>query len=204
MDDHRWAFYVWERYRHGSPAKDRAAIVHLDGHFDGVCDIQTREDRNELRALADLDTVHAKVSESDGIGFDSFIAPAILRGWVREVHFYVTQEDTDPGIDSDVLNEGNCVQFIHASLNDLANRTIERPLYFDLCLDLYCDGKKQWEATRWVDEKVLDSLTQIAHLVAAADIVTVSLSFGYSGSEDQTRHLARTVVPVLQEMMSNQ
>ena len=38
MDDHKWAYYVWEKYRCESVHNPPFTLVHLDRHWDGVDD----------------------------------------------------------------------------------------------------------------------------------------------------------------------
>ena len=44
-------------------------------------------------------------------------------------------------------------------------------------------------------EDVLGFIEAVAHHIKAAALVTVSMSFGYSGSEDDTRHLTQLAIP---------
>jgi len=196
MDDHRWAFYVWERMRLKDPGP--YTMVHLDYHYDGVNDFRDREDLRCLLSASTESEIYRLVKDDHLIRYDSFIAPAIIRGFIKEVHFYCLQSDgeTDPGIDSDILHENGCDQFFHSDLKELVAAVGSRPILFDLCLDLFNkDDDKLYEGTLWSDSEIRDTLDICQPLLAAAAAITVSLSFGYSGTEEQTRHLARLVLP---------
>ena len=130
--------------------------------------------------------------------YDSFIAPAIIRGYISEVHFFCCQseEDTEPGVDEDILSQYDCRQFFYQHPEELVATRISTPLLYDLCLDLFNkDDGKMCEGTLWSDAEILRVLEICRPLLERAAAVTVSMSFGYSGTEDQTRHLAKLVVP---------
>jgi hypothetical protein len=196
MDDHRWAFYVWEKARaqNNSPY----TLVHLDFHYDGVNDFQEPDDRERLASVATENKLLKLVEDKDHIRYDSFIAPAVIRGLIKEIHFYCKQseEDSEPGTDSDILEENNCSQFFYTDIEELVSSVHSGPILFDLCLDLFNkDNNKMYEGTLWKDAEIISTLDVCQSLVTSASVVTISLSFGYSGTEEQTRHLASIAIP---------
>ncbi|CAB3773922.1 UPF0489 family protein [Paraburkholderia humisilvae] len=97
MDDHRWASLVWTRSgfeREIGPF----SLVHADYHWDGVNDFHENEDARERLLTADLMEIEAMVRNKDRIQYDSFIAPAVIRKLVTEVHFPGKQTSTGPGL----------------------------------------------------------------------------------------------------------
>lgn len=62
---------------------------------------------------ADLPTLETMIREDNWIRYDSFIAPAVIRGLVSDVHFYCLQGDTEPGIDQDTLDAAGSRQTLH-------------------------------------------------------------------------------------------
>ena len=59
---------------------------------------------------------------------------------------------------------------------------------------------KEFEGDLWTDADVLKFLEAARSHILAAAVVTISLSFGYSGAEEDTRHLAQLVVPRILEL----
>jgi UPF0489 domain len=202
MDDHRWAFWVWAR-----TGLKGATLVHADYHFDAINDL-TPEELEELRHLpiAEIESKYLLPANQDAmneqktpIQMDSFIAPAILLGLINQVFFFCYQTDTDVGVSEDVLEAGRCRQTMLKASKDLRNIRAS-PLLFDLCLDLFnLDPKRRMyeETNLWTDGEIIEFLGHAEGLFQRADLVTISCSFGYSGSEEQTRALTRLVLPAI-------
>jgi hypothetical protein len=198
MDNHRWAFLVWEQNRQ----HESYLLVHADQHWDSVDDFAL-EKQEKIRLLhANADQIKQYVVDNKYIRFDSFIAPAIRRNMIDEVHFYCTQKSTDMGLDENLLIEFCTEQIIHPNINSLATAVFKKPIIFDLCLDLFNsadDDLAYYEGDLWSDSEILDFLKSIQHIIKEADIVTISISFGYSGSYNDSRHLTQLVCPVIME-----
>jgi hypothetical protein len=193
MDNHRWACLVWERHR----SANRYCLIHADFHWDAVDDFRDNETQKVALLSADISGIERFVVENNWIQYDSFIAPAVRRGLFKEVHFLCTEDDNDIGLDEDLLLASGTTQFIHDTVESLVNHNIQTPLIFDLCLDLF-NKADNWETgDLWSDSEIESFLESVAPLVRAAEVVTVSLSFGYSGTEADTRHLAKIVLPRL-------
>jgi len=43
MDDHRWAYFIWEQCLNRNRIKKPYALLHLDYHWDGVNDFFGRQ-----------------------------------------------------------------------------------------------------------------------------------------------------------------
>ena len=197
MDDHKWALYIWDRYRAHSGIH-RFSLFHADYHWDGVNDFRDAPAELEILLKADEDVLFERIKEERLVQYDSFIAPAVMRGLFDEVHFYCKQDDgSDIGIDDEALNIGKTKQFIHENTDTVTALNFPSPLIFDLCLDLFNKSDYHYQSDLWSDEEILNFLTSVKQLVAQARIVTVSLSFVFSGTEEDTRRLAKLVLPVL-------
>lgn len=199
MDDHKWAFLIWDRAKRNSEVQ-KFSLIHADYHWDGVNDFHGSPARTADLLSAD-DAGLMRIMRCDNlICFDSFIAPAVLRGIFDEIHFFCLQDDGgDVGLDEELLRDTATAQVIHENLGSLLQREFASPLIFDLCLDLFNRSKKWYEGDIWPDAEIMEVLSAIRPLVETAKLVTISMSFGYSGTENQTRHLAKLVVPTLLE-----
>lgn len=196
MDNHKWALWVWEQHAlHIQNSK--FTLAHADFHWDGGYHPYDNPDKSAEVLGADLDQLKALIAEDVWIRYDSFIVPALLRGRFDMVHFFCKQDDGyDLAISQDLLDLTGTGQVLHDSVESLASITPQRPLIFDLCLDLFNrESKNEYGSDLWSDEEVQAFLQAVRPLIEGASLVTVSLSFGCSGSEVDTRHLAAYVMP---------
>jgi len=203
MDNHKWALYAWQVTRE-ELGLDRFALVHADYHWDGVDDFLDYPDRISELLAADAGQLRQMTAENTTIRFDSFIAPAVRRSMLREVHFYCEQTDgQDIGIDAQILSEAGTAQFVHVTAVSLRNSNPVSPLIFDLCLDLFNRSDHFQTGDLWPDPEVLEFLEVVSPLIVRAEAVTVSMSFDYSGDANDTRHLTSLVVPRILELRSH-
>ncbi|QDE67134.1 hypothetical protein BHS09_09055 [Myxococcus xanthus] len=194
MDNHRWAFLVWTRFGR-ERGIERFSLIHADHHWDGVNDFYEREEERARLLAADLVEIEAMVRNKEFIQFDSFIAPAVIRKLVTEVHFFCRQTDTEVGLDEQLLIATGARQYVHNDPGQLASVRFEDPIIFDLCLDLFNRTNKWATGDLWTDDEIDGFLQNVRPVIERADLVTVSLSFDYSGTAADTRHLAGLVVP---------
>jgi len=197
IDDHKWALLIWEQHRQLTGGR-RYSLIHADYHWDSTDDFRDDEGAQAKLDTADLDGIRTMTAAGDLITYDSFIAPAVRRGLLSEIHFYCLQNDSEP-LDEDLCEEFKTPQFLHDDAASLAHAVTVSPLFFDLCLDLFNRSGNFEEGELWSDAEVIAFLEKIKHHIQAAELVTISLSFGCSGSADDTRHLAELVVPRLVE-----
>jgi hypothetical protein len=192
MDDHRWALKVWEVER----TNNSYTLVHADYHWDGCYDFHELPDEEVRLIAATSEQLAELVAEGRLVQYDSFIAPAVRRGLIHTVHFYCRQH----GLGDDALNEEflqtcGATQVIHTDAQSLAATQLVGPVIFDLCLDLFNRSDRWGEGDLWSDEEVMAFMTMTRSLIKQAEIVTVSLSFNYSGTASDTRHLAELILP---------
>lgn len=199
MDNHKWALYIWEDYKN-LKSVNKFSLVHIDYHWDGVNDFYNDAIKEAELLSGNLDKVKEFIIEDTWIRFDSFIAPAILRGFIEEVHFYCLQNDgVDMGIDSDTLTKTSTKQTIHENIESIASQSYDSPLIFDFCLDIFNKSDNWYDGNIWNEELIIEFINKCEHLVKKANLVTISLSFGYSGTEDDTKRLAQLIVPKIME-----
>jgi hypothetical protein len=204
-DNHKWALWAWEQYRCSRPNFQRLALVHADFHWDDIDNVSNELGAEEIRGLS-LRQIHELLIASDleegaplapFIGYDSFIAPALFRGLFREIHFYCLQGDRDGA--AELFEQHTHVpQDINLHLHQVPDSLSEiaaRPIAFDLCLDLFGHGAEgdTFAPSDWRKDEVLDFLVTSRRLIEEAAVITVSTSFGFSGTVDETRALAQLV-----------
>jgi hypothetical protein len=201
MDDHRWAFLAWAS---SIPKNKLAHLAHLDYHYDAIDDISNQSDLQRVAdAVSDChrgargpEELTSIIRQNDLIGCTSFIAPAVRLGMVGDVHF-LCKQSAELAFDRDFrkAHSGSFRQFRHRALPELTRALAGRAVLFDLCLDLFNRSEHYGEGDLWPDRQVLALIDSCGSLITDSLLVTVSLSYGYSGTEEQTRHLASLVVP---------
>ena len=196
MDNHKWALYVWEINRQKSGFY---TLVHVDYHWDSIYDFwEITEKEKELKE-ASIDDVKLLITNEDLIQYDSFIGPAIARGLIDDIHFLCYQDGDDEGFTEDVLLAFNAKQTIHNNAESLKNIEIKQPLLFDFCLDVFNRSDYDYQSDLWDDDEIEALLLDCKSLVEHADVVTVSMSYSYSGTEEDTKKLTERVVPMFLE-----
>jgi len=198
MDDHRWALYAWERAYQESQI-DQFSLVHADYHWDAVNDFVDRP--NEAEALKGYthDQLKQLIQSNERVKYDSFIAPAIIRGLLDEVHFYCLESEEN-GLDEELVKQYGVKIYHYPDWRRLAECRLASPHIFDLCLDLFNHSNdKMYEGDLWNSDEINGFVNGMQDLIRAAKIVTVSLSFGYSGNSNETRWLADLVLPKIWE-----
>ena len=199
MDDHRWALKVWE----SQGRRTQYSLVHADFHWDAGYDFKAGSPEEQQLLAASPDAIAAMVELGKWIRLDSFIAPALLRRTVRDVHFYCLQGDVETSaFDDAFLRSCGARQFVYDSAQSLASARIAQPFLFDLCLDLFNRSDMWCEGDLWDDAAVSAFLHTMRSIIVGAELVTVSLSFNYSGDWNDTRHLAKLVLPTLLDFRS--
>jgi len=201
MDDHRWAYYVWEKMFLQKKNEWPFALVHVDCHWDGVNDFYGNPSAvKELVGMNDIDSIYSLVQKNKDVRKDSFIAPAIIRGLVDEVHFYCKQTCTGPGLYPPFLKEHNAGQFIHRNIESLISHQISKPIIFDIGLDIFNKSDMWDEGDIWKEIEIFEFLWKCSNMIQSSSIVTTAMSFGYSGTEKDTRHLTRLFTSFIKDL----
>lgn len=191
MDNHKWAICAWEAHR-VEGALGRLNLVHVDYHWDGVDDYHGERSAQRALRAADLDALMNLVLADQFIRLDSFVAAAVRRRMLSEIHFLCRQQ---VGIHRDLLRLGGVSQRVHGDLDQLGAANVAAPYVLDLCLDYFCDSNQMGEGPIWDDAEVIATMESLRLLVEGAGAVTVSLSFDFSGTAGNTQHLASLVLP---------
>jgi len=193
MDDHRWAYLIWEISREKFDGRT-ASIIHIDYHWDAGDDFfEYPKMERKFKSLS-LNDIKPLVKDDRWIRFDSFICPAIIRGIINEVHFLCYQDDGDVGIHEGSLEKHQAQQFIYRSSKDLKKQKFNKPYIFDFCIDVFNRSDMYYEGDIWNIEEVDNFLDDLELLVKNAKIVTVSMSYGYSGTTEDTKRLTNHVM----------
>lgn len=185
MDDHRWALLGWD-----ISCKRRPAILaHLDWHWDGINDFNEREDYKRLLNANSPETLRNLIVENRLIRRDSFISPAIIRGLIDEVHFFCLQDDTQPGLNDQLLHRYQAKEFRHSSLCSLV-RAVEnrkKPVIADLDLDLFNRATQFYGQGEGLPKKIDYFLSKTNIVFSSADVVTIAKSPGNWWIQEQNQ-----------------
>lgn len=210
MADHRWAFWIWEKCRLEQRFSPAASLVHVDYHYDAIDDFHCApgDDCRQVDALVelfeeDLSGLYRMVRENHLIRHDSFIFPAVIRGTIRDVHFHCRQQNTDPGFYWLPSGQHCARQYLHAKASEMIKAVRSENLILDIDLDFFNTSNSSLSGDIWPTPLVVKFVETIASVVSAAKVVTIAMSFLYSGSEEDTRCLAQTVVREVSHFMSN-
>lgn len=193
MDNHKWALYIWELSRLKNGAY---CLIHVDYHWDAGYDFWEQPDEERRLFQASPEELQKMIASEHLIQYDSFIGPAIARGLIDQVHFLCFQEDSDQGFYPPVLQQLGGKQTLHQNSDALKALYIDKPILFDFCLDVFNRSKYDYQSDLWRDPEIDKLLADCERLVRNAAVVTVSASFGCSGTEDDTRLLIKRVVPM--------
>jgi hypothetical protein len=193
MDNHRWAYWIWESHRDKFNNR-KSPVIHIDYHWDAGDDFyHYQEKETEFKSLS-LEGVKEIVKEGNWIRFDSFICPAIIRGITDEVHFLCFQQDGDEGIYEGTLARHNAKQFLYKSSAELKYKKFTTQYIFDFCIDVFNRSDMYYEGDIWDDKEIDVFLEDIRLLVKHASLVTFSMSYGYSGTKKDTERLTKYVL----------
>jgi hypothetical protein len=171
MSNHKWAWYCWEYSSKHRPIR----VIHIDYHWDSLNDFT---DINDIDLLTSLDTLFKiesfTATEQQGlVKDDSFIAPAVIRGLINEIHFYCFQ-DEHPGFYQQFVEKYNLTQFVHSKIEDLLKIELVTPFILDIDLDFF---NKTYFPT---ERDVHDFISKIQKLLTQAEIITIAKSDLYN------------------------
>ena len=102
MDNHKWSLVIWNRECISSVTY---LLAHVDYHWDAGYDMWESTDNEEMFLSSNEDEIIEIVREENIIRFDSFICPAIVKGFIDAVHFFCLQgnENGDEAIYEDFI-----------------------------------------------------------------------------------------------------
>lgn len=175
MNNHKWALWAWYSAQIGKSA----SLLHLDWHWDGVNDFQTRKSQDELLNIAQGGGLENLIeAENERVKYDSFIAPAIILGLVKDVHYHCFQNCGTPGLDLDLLESAGAKEYRHDSLQGVLDATedIDSPILFDLDLDLFSRDTVYFQSEDEHFSNISDFLTRSTDVIQRAAVVTIAKS----------------------------
>jgi hypothetical protein len=195
MDDHRWAFYVWAQRALGHPDRLPLCLVHIDAHADAVDGfLPDPASWVPLQGETDLARIYERVAQDSDITLASFIAPAIRRGWITEVHFFGCADD-DELLDAPLLAAAGASQQRHETIGGLVQAVEGRRLLLDIDLDVFNEAEARGQSRLWPEEEIIACVDAWTPLIQRADVITIARSFGFSGTVADTVRLTELVVP---------
>ncbi|MGE4418570.1 MAG: UPF0489 family protein [Sulfurimonas sp.] len=192
MDNHKWSLYCWEQYREENDIP--SILVHLDYHWDAINDYH--EDESIIKKM-NLVTMKDVLIKEDYIRKDSFIAPSIIRGYINRVDFHCFQTDTEIGLDESLLANYNVEQNIHDKIGDLINSIGNKKIILDLDLDIFNKSDNFLEGDLWSEEEIKNYIYKITPLIEQAKVITIAMSYGFSGSDQGREYLTKLVTPII-------
>src|SRR5262249_28344953 len=146
------------------------SLIHADYHWDGVSDFYGSQQDEDILLSADDAALEEMIRGDHLIRYDSFIAPAVLRRYFSDVHFFCKQADDDDEIDNELLTRTGTAQFIHQTTGALTHQQYQSPLIYDLCLDLFNNSDMFYQSDLWPDDEIIDFLTECKPLVQRAHL----------------------------------
>lgn len=199
MDDHKWSFYFWMKYREMVPK----TLLHLDYHWDAINDFHTNAHKaSELQSYSDRE-LHSFIKCDKYIRYDSFIAPAIISKIFNEVHFLCYQNDTSIGLDEELLDEYKSRQIIHKNISKVIDDLTGREVAFDLDLDIFNRSDMFQEGDIWEEKEIIQFLEKCEQLISKSPLITIALSYNCSGSHKDTRYLVELILPIIQKYVKH-
>lgn len=190
MDDHKWALYVWRINRNILPD----ILFHADYHWDGDNDFPG-DDLSLVELLDNQSRLKRIISKDQDIRKVSFISPAVRAKWFREIHFYCYQRNIAKGLNTENLINKPVRQFVHTSQQSVLENLSGKSVAFDLDVDLFNHSTFYGKGDLWPDHEILTFLDNFGELIRIAPLVTIALSYFYSGTMEDTRHLAELILP---------
>ena len=194
-DNHKWAFYVWEKYL-ADNGLQKIGLVHIDYHYDSVDDISDTGLEDEVKdwTLEEI-KIQTESGNSGPIRWDSFIAPFIYRGRVLWIKWLCFDEEDEPGFLIAPEAMPKVVENFYDSSGQLSQHTFGDPYILDICLDYFStegDGiENRPRENTFVDSVLADCEVVIAN----AALITVSLSFASFNTAEDVKVLAKRIIP---------
>ena len=216
MNNHKWAFWAWEEYRTRDSASLPATLAHIDFHPDSMDDWQDNREIENFKAITDREELRRLLRarewtpNSSDIRYDNFIACGIHRGLIDRVECFQKPGGEKLCFNVEHGDELKITQATRRSIHELVSCCEGRPLFFDLDIDVFNpesgnDNDTDHYVTRhWPDDEIAVFLDECQPLVANALVVTVAISFGCSGEEQDARRLTKMVLESLLPMRNGE
>lgn len=205
MDQHKWAFYIWEIAREKGLIKPNATLFHVDAHLDDCPFVL--EDNPEYINITGYENL--KAFTENHVKIDTFIWPAFGRGTINNI-IYVSdflgsepfEEWTKEYIEGRIY-DGIRVNSIKQLKDSIFQREVEpylqdNSLILNLDLDFFNEEDFYSHSPKLKsDQEVIDSLTYLKNLYNW-DLITVALSPEHCGGEEACNHLFQLFLSVFE------
>lgn len=189
MDNQKWALYCWEQYKENNPIP--STLVHLDYHWDAINDfLENESDLKKMNLREIKETVKSNI-----IKYDSFLTPSIIRGYINSVYFHCFERNNEYGLDIDFLDRCNCIQNVYENIDDLILSVDSKKIILDLDLDIF--NKTGKKGKLWTENEIKCYIDKITPLIKQAEIITIAMSFGYTGSDKEIEYLTKLIIPII-------
>lgn len=205
MDQHKWAFYIWELAKEKGLIKPNATLFHVDAHLDDCPFVL--EDNPEYINISGKDNL--KDFTESYIKIDTFIWPAFGRKTINNIIYVSDYWKSDPFEDwtreyvKGRNYEGIRVKSIQElkellSLGELEPYIQDNSLILNIDLDFFNNEDFYGHNPKLKPDKdVIESLTYLKNIYNW-DLITVSLSPEYCGGEDACNHLFQLFLNVFE------
>ncbi|MDV3448807.1 UPF0489 family protein [Bacillus safensis] len=203
MDQHKWAFYIWELAREEGLIMPNATLFHVDAHLDDVPSVL--QDNPEYIDIEGLENIKSFTDKS--IQNFTFIWPAFGRETINNIIYVSDFSRSDPFEEwtrenvAGRIYEGIRVHSIEELKDSILLGEVEpyvhnNSLILNLDLDFF-NEEEFYDRDPKIksDQEVMESLTYLKNLYKW-DLITVSLSPEYCGGEEACDHLLKLFLKV--------
>lgn len=191
MHNHKWSLYCWEKFKENNDIP--SILVHLDYHWDACNDYS--EDESIIKNM-NLKDIKNELIEDTNIRKDSFIAPSIIRGYINRIDFHCFQTNNAIGFDNNFLNRYDVTENVCNNIEDLVQNIRDQEIILDIDLDIFNTlGSRM--GNLWSKEEIESYIHTITPLIKQAKIITIAMSYGFSGSDEDIEYLTKLVVPMI-------
>ncbi|MFS1519584.1 UPF0489 family protein [Bacillus sp. SCS-151] len=197
MDQHKWAFYIWELTREKGLIQPNATLFHVDAHLDDCPFVL--EDNPEYINIKGLENI--KAFTENYVNIDTFIWPAFGRETINNIiyvsDFAGSNEPFDDWSRKRVegrIYEGVRVHSIQElkraiSLGEVEPYIRDNSLILNIDLDFFNEEDLyDCNPLLYSDQEVKESLTYLKNLYNW-DLITVALSPEHCGGKEACNHL---------------
>ena len=192
MDDHKWSYYIWESH-YQQNQNIPSTLVHIDYHWDAINDI-VNEEAMSLICNSDLSQLKDEIKKDVYLRKDSFIAPAIIKEYIKNVYFFCKQTDTEIGLDKTLLQRYKVDEYRMDNIQKISSCLKDKRILLDIDVDIFNKTTDWATGELWEEKEIYSFLSECDGLIKNADVITVAMSHGYSGSPADTKYLTEVTV----------
>ncbi|WP_367387221.1 UPF0489 family protein [Bacillus vallismortis] len=205
MDQHKWAFYIWELAREKGLIKPNATLFHVDAHLDDLPFVL--EDIPEYINITGIENLKAFTDKH--LNIDTFIWPAFGRETINNIIYVSNFSGSKPFEDwtrehvEGRIYEGIRVHSIQELKESIFLGGVEpyiqdNSLILNLDLDFFNEEEFYDRGPQLKsDQEVAESLTYLKNL-KDWDLITISLSPEHCGGEEACNHLFQLFLNVFE------